>query len=248
MNRHKDNLRYLTISPRDEEWGIVVTTVGYQFIPPGSKYPLSRHPDSYEFKPQNGRTLNEYQLVYITKGGGYFSSTSVKKQRIQAGTMILLFPGEWHSYYPDEESGWDEYWVGFRGMHIDKRVENSFFTKNEPLYAIGLSATIVTLYEDILKQASQEKSGYQQMISSIVLHILGRGVSIDSIGIDTWGGGLWLCRRRRVTVGAAPLLPRPLYGGCAGAVLSTDLPRRALPEERHTDYELQQYLSIVSRA
>ena len=46
-------------------------------------------------------------------------------------------------------------------------------TKEEPLHRIGLSATIVGLYEDILKFASEEKSGYQQMISSIVLHILG---------------------------------------------------------------------------
>ena len=54
--------------------------------------------------------------------------------------MILLFPGEWHSYYPDRETGWDEYWVGFRGIHIDKRVEKKFFTKEEPLHRIGLSA------------------------------------------------------------------------------------------------------------
>ena len=168
-----DLLRYLTISATDEEWGIVVTTVGYQFIPPGCAYPLSRHPEKYNFKPQTGRILNEYQLVYITKGSGYFSSQSCKSQKINAGTMILLFPGEWHSYYPDRETGWDEYWVGFRGIHIDKRVEKKFFTKEEPLHRIGLSATIVGLYEDILKFASEEKSGYQQMISSIVLHILG---------------------------------------------------------------------------
>ena len=52
-------------------------------------------------------------------------------------------------------------------------MEKKFFTKEEPLHRIGLSATIVGLYEDILKFASEEKSGYQQMISSIVLHILG---------------------------------------------------------------------------
>lgn len=168
-----DQLKYLTISTTDEEWGIVVTTVGYQFIPSKGHYPLSRHPDNYDFKPQTGRILNEYQLVYITKGSGYFSSQSCKLQKIGAGTMLLLFPGEWHSYYPDKDTGWDEYWVGFRGIHIDKRVEKRFFTKEEPLHHIGLSATIVGLYEDILKFASQEKSGYQQMISSIVLHILG---------------------------------------------------------------------------
>lgn len=49
----------------------------------------------------------------------------------------------------------------------------TLFTREEPLQHIGLSATIVGLYEDILKFASQEKTGYQEMISSIVLHILG---------------------------------------------------------------------------
>lgn len=174
MNKpQNDLLRYLTISNADDEWGIVVTTVGYQFIRAKEKYPLSQHPEDYDFKPQTGRVLNEYQLVYITKGSGYFSSQSCKPQKIQAGTMLLLFPGEWHSYYPDKETGWDEYWVGFRGMHIDRRVEKRFFTREEPIHKIGLSATIVGLYNDILKFASEEKSGYQQMISSIVLHILG---------------------------------------------------------------------------
>lgn len=171
--RLDDQLKYLTFNSKDEEWGTVVTTVGYQFIPPKGKYPLSKHPDDYNFKPQTGRILNEYQLVYITKGNGYFSSQSCKQQKISAGTMILLFPEEWHSYYPDNETGWNEYWVGFRGPYIDKRIEKQFFTREEPILPIGLSATIVGLYEDILKFASQEKTGYQEMISSIVLHILG---------------------------------------------------------------------------
>lgn len=169
----KEQLRYLAISEIDEEWGLAVTTIGYQFIPPQGRYPSSEHPDQYNFKPQTGRILNEYQLVYITKGSGYFSSQSCKLRKIQGGTMILLFPGEWHSYYPDKETGWDEYWVGFRGSYMDKQVEKGFFSKKEPLLPIRLSATIVGLYEDILSIALQEKSGYQQMISSIVLHILG---------------------------------------------------------------------------
>lgn len=172
-NRRNDLFRYLTISASDEDWGIVVTTVGYQFIAPDSRYPLSSHPDDYNFQPQTGRILNEYQLVYITKGSGYFSSQSCKQRKVHAGTIILLFPGEWHSYYPDPETGWDEYWVGFRGMHIDRRVEKQFFTIDEPLHDIGISSTIVQLYEDIIRIASQEKTGYQPMISSIVLHILG---------------------------------------------------------------------------
>ncbi|MDR0743511.1 MAG: AraC family transcriptional regulator [Tannerella sp.] len=171
---HENKLFYLSIGGNDEDWGIVVTTVGSQSIPPRTHYPPVQHPDSHIFTPEKGRIFNEYQLVYIIKGCGWFSSQSVKKkQRVTAGTMILLFPGEWHSYEPDTSTGWNEYWVGFRGLHIDNRVKNGFFSKEEPLHNIGVSSSIVDLYEDIIRIAKKEKAGYQQMISSIVLSILG---------------------------------------------------------------------------
>ena len=51
MKQERDKLCYLTIGDKDEKWGVVVTTIGYQFIPPGTKYPLSAHPDNYSFMP-----------------------------------------------------------------------------------------------------------------------------------------------------------------------------------------------------
>ena len=167
------NIRYFNISHTDEAWGIVVTTIGSQYIAPNTFYPPPKHPDSYIFSPIQGRILKEYQLVYISKGSGYFESTSCKRQKIEAGTMILLFPDEWHTYEPNKETGWFEHWVGFRGMHIDKRVENGFFTKKNPVYNLGFSSTIIGLYDDIINYAIKEKAGYQQIISSIVLYILG---------------------------------------------------------------------------
>jgi AraC-like DNA-binding protein len=171
---HENKLLYLSVGGNDEGWGIVVTTAGCQSIPPETRYPPEQHPDTHIFTPGKGRIFNEYQLVYITKGSGWFSSQSVKKeQRVTAGTVILLFPGEWHSYEPDSSTGWNEYWVGFRGVHIDNRVKNGFFSKEEPLYHIGLSSSTIDLYEDIIRIARKENAGYQQMISSIVLSILG---------------------------------------------------------------------------
>lgn len=173
MQQERDKLCYLTIGDKDEKWGVVVTTIGYQFIPPGTKYPLSAHPDKYSFMPRGGRILNEYQLVYITKGSGYFASQSCPEAPVKAGTVMLLFPGEWHSYHPDDATGWDEYWVGFKGSYIDDRVANRFLVREQPLHNIGISSGIVSLYEEILQLASAEKAGCQQMMSSIVLHILG---------------------------------------------------------------------------
>ena len=86
--------------------------------------------------------------------------------------MILLFPDEWHTYAPDE-SGWYEHWVGFKGDLIECWISNRFFSKEKPVYEIGVNATIISLYEEIVTHAVQEKSGYQQLISSIVLYLMG---------------------------------------------------------------------------
>ena len=170
----KNRLFYLSVGGNDEDWGIVVTTVGSQSIPPRSHYPPAQHPDNYLFTPDKGRIINEYQLVYITNGSGWFSSQRQKKrQKVTPGTILLLFPNEWHSYAPDTSTGWDEYWVGFRGVHIDSRVKKGFFSEKEPVHMIGINSSIVGLYEDIIQIAQKEKAGYQQMISSIVLSILG---------------------------------------------------------------------------
>lgn len=170
----KNRLFYLSIGGNDEDWGSVVTTVGFQSIPPRTHYPPALHPDTYLFKPETGRVINEYQLVYITNGSGWFSSQHFKKsQKVTAGTMLLLFPGEWHSYAPDSATGWDEYWVGFRGQHIDNRVNKGFFSVKEPLHMIGLNSKIIEHYEEIINLAQKEKAGYQQMIASIVLSIFG---------------------------------------------------------------------------
>lgn len=172
MTTQKNNIRYLNVSATDEKWGLTVTTAGYQSIPPHSSYPLSRHPEAYSFNPQQGRILNEYQLVYISKGSGYFQSASCKKQKIKAGSMILLYPDEWHSYYPEEE-GWFEYWVGFKGSFMEHWMENRFFPKEKPICEIGVNAVIIGLYEDIITYTSEERTGYQQLISSIVLYMMG---------------------------------------------------------------------------
>lgn len=168
-----NNIKYLTESITDADWGLTVTTAGSQYVLPSEEYPPSKHPASYNFNPAKGRVLNEYQIIYITEGSGYFSSAHYERKRITHGTIIVLFPGEWHSYAPDKATGWKEHWIGFHGKDMDERVKRGFFTVSEPIKKIGVSATIVGLYENVIDFASREKSGYQQIISSIVIHILG---------------------------------------------------------------------------
>ena len=169
----RNSLKYLTIGPNDDSWGLVATTVGTQLIESNACYPAMQHPANYNFKAQGGRILEEYQIVYIAEGGGYFESQSVAKQRIDGGTVILLFPGERHLYTPDEHSGWREYWIGFKGEVADKRVMAGFFSTKDALVKIGLSNTLIGLYRDAIRIAEKESIGCQQLLAGIVTHMLG---------------------------------------------------------------------------
>lgn len=166
-------VRYPPVTEHDERWGMVCTTAGYQNVPPGAPYPLTQHPDRYNFTRLRGRTLNEYQLIYIVSGQGDFRSASCPAARVTAGTVLLLFPDEWHTYAPDPATGWEEWWVGFRGPDIDRRFEAGFISKREPLLRIGHSTGIVNRYQEIVRTIDEERKGFQQLVTGIVLHLLG---------------------------------------------------------------------------
>lgn len=122
-------LKYLIVNDKDRSFGLSINTVGYQSIRPNSPYPVRNHPTGYFFNAQKGRVLREYQLLYITKGQGSFASDDTPDRQVGKGHLIVLFPGQWHTYKPDTATGWNEYYIGFEGTMADQLVRNSFLTK-----------------------------------------------------------------------------------------------------------------------
>ena len=146
-------------SGRDMLWGLTVSTVGHLHIEPDTSYPnWSLHPNKYLFSTEKGRVLDEYQLLYISHGTGYFISKSCKKTEIHAGSLFFLFPGEWHNFSPYKETGWHEHWIGFKGMNMDNRYENGFFNKSAPVFDIGYNTEIISLYDRAIKTAQEQKA------------------------------------------------------------------------------------------
>ena len=169
-----EHFRYLQISPRDESWGLAITTAGFQHVHPGETYPLSSHPDGYNFPNNKRRILNEYQLVYITRGSGYFESASCSRTKIEAGMMFMLFPGEWHTFAPDPETGWDDHWVGFNGSFMDDKIRHGFFTFKNCVFKVGVNEVIINTYHEIFDVISHEKKGFQQVVASLAISLIGR--------------------------------------------------------------------------
>ena len=167
--------KYLVSSGKDQMWGITVDTVGSQTVPPGYEVypPRVGHPSGFYFDVGKGRILESYQLLYITSGRGLFYGCSRERIEIGPGDMILLRPNRWHSYRPDRETGWHEYWIGFRGPNVDARFRNDFFDDNLEVFRVGVREEIVDLYDKAREVAENERSSYQQYLAGIANLLLG---------------------------------------------------------------------------
>lgn len=171
--------KYLVANEHDRQWGLTVSTIGYEEIAPGDDYPTHGHADGYYFRQDKGRVLNEYQLLYITEGEGVFHSASVKEAHVKAGDLFLLFPGEWHSYHPLPDVGWKSHWIGFLGKNVDDRVKAGFLSPKKPIYHVGFSARVDDSYRFAYQTALEEGAYVQQTLAGIVNLLVGLMYSLE---------------------------------------------------------------------
>lgn len=165
--------KYLVATDRDAQWGLTVSTVGYDEVLPDEPYPTRGHAGGYYFDVSKGRTLDEYQMLYLVEGEGTFASTHVPECPIKAGDIFLLFPGEWHCYHPTPGSTWKSYWIGYRGRNMDDRVKYGFLSSAKPIYHTGYSPDIIQLYKTAMQAAKEEAAYSQQILAGIVNNLIG---------------------------------------------------------------------------
>jgi AraC-like DNA-binding protein len=165
--------KYLLESEQDIRWGLTITTAGFESVAAGKDYPSKNHPCRYLFSTENGRILNEYQIIYVTKGQGHFESQSCKKTMIGAGDLFMLFPDEWHNYSCDKNDGWDVYCIGFRGANIDNRCLYGFFCPQNPVFHVGINETMVRHFREAIKTTYEQPAGFQQILAGCVNYLLG---------------------------------------------------------------------------
>lgn len=170
----KNFCKYLNISPIEENWGLYVNTVGYDRVDPNQHYPKNEeHPQNHCFSWSQGRILSEYQLIFISKGQGVFESAYTKPTTINEGTCFFLYPGVWHRYKPNSNSGWEEYWIGFNGSYPSELMNKNFFNVEMPFIDVGLYQELLSLWHNLIETVRISSTGFQQVIAGITLQILG---------------------------------------------------------------------------
>ena len=172
-----DLFTYLTSGPEDKQWGIFLTVSGKYTSPPEAVYPKKEHPSGYYFDWESGRTLNEYQLNYITEGHGILQ-TNAGEFDIKPGTLMIIEPGVKHRYRPDPQVGWTEHYLGFNG-HLARHFITQTFgeTLQKPAIHCGNQLEILDTYQKIFDLIQRQKPAYQQIASGMIIKLLGLLIS-----------------------------------------------------------------------
>lgn len=170
---------YLTIADVDKLWGLYVTGSGSADLPPHTSYPPTKHPDAYMFDWRHGRILQEFQILYITRGKGIFESKTIGRKRIEEGTLLILFPDIWHRYMPDQRTGWREHWISFNGSQPKAFRNHGILSPDNAIMKIGLDETIIKLYQQILELIESEKIGFRETITALTYQIIAQVIAIE---------------------------------------------------------------------
>ncbi len=163
--------KYLAPTPEEKNWGIYLTVAGYSKVLPGMDYPFGKHPKGYHFRWENGRILNEYQLVYIIEGGGIFE-TRQEKTEIKPGTIILLYPGVWHRYKPKTNKGWVELYIGINGDAVQRLMSHPLLVKSLTIHC-GFRENLLECYQRIFSLVQDENPGFQFLASGEAVKLMG---------------------------------------------------------------------------
>ena len=166
--------KYLNVNEHDKKWNFYINTVGSASVGPNKDYPNNRaHPSDHILTWDKGRILNGYYIVFISRGEGVLETARTQPVTIKAGTCFFLFPGIWHRYKPNAQSGWEEYWVGFNGSFPTGLVHGAILKPENPFVEIGLNQDLLSLFHLLIKTVSTVEPGYQQIAAGITLQMLG---------------------------------------------------------------------------
>lgn len=159
---------YFSPNETDKNFGLYTTVVGNYVAPPYSVYPEKNHPSGYYFDWESGRTINEYQMIYISEGGGLLEYAQ-KSYHVTKGSVLFIKPNEHHRYKPNEKEGWTEYYVGFSGR-LANQITSNF---KHPLIECGANFEFIELFNKMITQGNQQKPSFQKICSGIILQLVG---------------------------------------------------------------------------
>ena len=174
----ENSFKYLAVSDEDLDWGLYLNTAGSLKVLPNKEYPSPNHPNGYFFTWEDGRYLQEYQLNYIIEGSGTYENKH-GTFKTKPGSLMVTTPNTWHRYKPTKSKGWTEIYVGFNGPIAENFLSHNRFNPTLPVINVGIKEEILDTYLKIFDLIKKEHPGYQQIVSGMIIKLLGYVIAFD---------------------------------------------------------------------
>ena len=168
-----NKIHYCPVGLPHRQFGIYVTGAGKEVTKPGEAYPHPYHSSDYYFTWRKGRALAdwEYQLLYIREGKGVIQFKRGRSIQLSGGSLVILHPGEWHRYRPDQKTGWSEAYIGFGGAMLERIFAKPFFSETPTIVQIPSSKefeiSLLSLVDEI--QAKSAEQSYSLAAKTLAL-------------------------------------------------------------------------------
>ena len=115
---------------------------------------------------------NDYQLLYIAEGKGYFYfKGSEKATVVEKGNMVLFRPKEPQVYYYYAKDKTEVYWVHFTGWKVEEYLESYELPKKENVFFTGISPDYPWIYNQIIRELQLQRANYEDVIKLFMHHI-----------------------------------------------------------------------------
>lgn len=167
---------YLPIPDSLLHGGFYITSAGFSRVGRGDAYPKALHPSLYHFKWTQGRILPEFSVMLITKGAGLFESQETGRVPLREGSVVLLFPGVWHRYRPNQRTGWTEKWAHFNGEFAHQLLELGVLSSDRPVLQPSDTTAVEDALDRLLESTARNPSSNSLFHSLQVLGALAAAV------------------------------------------------------------------------
>ena len=106
---------------------------------------------TFKPEPMAMRYWNVYSAVYVLSGRAVFEDMTGRRQDVEAGDLMLMFPRHGYAYQTSTTPPWGEIFIQFRGPTFDLWRENKVIHPSRPVLKLPASADWLRRLEAVIE-------------------------------------------------------------------------------------------------
>lgn len=167
----------LNIEDNYLNFGLIVNSVGYKSVLCNENIARPNNFKDYKYQYKRGRVLNEFKLIYITKGNGYLHFENREEIEISQRMVLIIMPNQKYEYCHNVEYDWKEYFIRFEADSVYYELVNSLFGVHNQVVNVGFNEEILRIFNRSIDVVRNKLKSSQIYLSGMLLYLLGLIIS-----------------------------------------------------------------------